>query len=417
MNLIQYILRTSFIVVPATAVIGFFVCYLNGITGMVFWLNMVCITLLGGLVGVLSSIMNHGRFIKPIEHINRFMENLAGGDLTQRLDEKQLGLLATIAASVNHAVDSWAKVIKKVQESSKNMAQFSGDLAMGAEQTNHATEHITTIISEIARGADNQLQGVAGASEVIVQMSSSLSQVAVSAENVTASINETLNKANGGTDSIQLAGRQMESINENVIELARVVRELGERSKEIGKIVEVITGIAAQTNLLALNAAIEAARAGEQGKGFAVVANEVRKLAEQSGDATQQIIGIIGHIQTETRQVVERMESVNDEVTDGIQAMSGAGESFLQIQQAVNSVFEQVEDVSGEIGQMTAGTNVAVHSMKTITNVAAEAAASTQSVLGATEQQASLIEEMHVFSAKLTTIADEMEEMTHIFKV
>lgn len=417
MQLFQYILRTSIIVIPATFTIGFFVCIMNGIEGKSFVINLICITLMGGVVGVISAFINHRRFIKPIEKINTFFEKLADGDMRDRLEPENLGFLASVAISVNYAVDSWSNVLNKVQESSKNMTDFSINLAHGTAQTNQATEHISTVIEGISRGADNQVRGVSETSDVIHQMSESLAQVSTNAVTVVSSINKSMEKADAGTSSIESAGRQMESIYSNVNELARVVRGLGERSKEIGKIVEVITGISAQTNLLALNAAIEAARAGEQGKGFAVVANEVRKLAEQSGDATQQITGIISHIQTETRQVVDTMESVNAEVSDGINVMSGAGESFTQIQESVNSVFEQVAQVSAAIEQMTSGTNSAVKSMDMITNAAAESAASTQSVLAATEEQAISIQEISTFAETLAKLAKEMQEMTHTFKV
>jgi len=417
MQLFQYILRTSVIVIPATSTIGFFVCFFNGIEGISFVINLICITLMGGVVGVISAFINHGRFIKPIERINIFFKKLADGDMRDRLEPEKLGFLASVAISVNYAVDSWSAVLNKVQESSKNMTDFSVNLALGTAQTNQATEHISMVIEGISRGADNQVRGVSETSDVIHQMSESLAQVSTNAVTVVSSINNSMEKANAGTNSIELAGRQMESIYANVNELARVVRGLGERSNEIGKIVGVITGISAQTNLLALNAAIEAARAGEQGKGFAVVANEVRKLAEQSGQATQQISGIITHIQTETRQVVDTMESVNDEVSDGINVMSGAGESFTQIQESVNSVFEQVAQVSVAIDQMTSGTNSAVKSMDIITNAAAESAASTQSVLAATEEQAISIQEISTFADTLAKLARDMQEMTHTFKV
>ncbi|WP_429874666.1 methyl-accepting chemotaxis protein [Fictibacillus sp. NRS-1165] len=125
---------------------------------------------------------------------------------------------------------------------------------------------------------------------------------------------------------------------------------------EIGHIVEVIEGISEQTNPLALNTAIEAARAGEHGKGFAVVASEVRKLAEQSGEATRQISDIIFHIQNETVQVVQKMELVNAEVREGIGVMNEAGASFKQIQHSIQSVTEHIRRVSDAMHGVSAGT-------------------------------------------------------------
>lgn len=417
MSLANYIIRTSILVIPLTALIGLFVNLYNDLDGVRFWMNIAFTTVFGFIVGVLSSILNHTRFIKPIGTINKFLETLANGDMKNRLDEGELGELKLVAPSINHAVDSWGNVLINVQKASNEITDYSVQLTQGADQTTKATEHISNTIEEVAQGAESQVQGVNQTSDVIHQMSASLSQVASSSVAVTDSISESLAKANLGTKSIQLAGEQMQSIHSNVNELARVVKGLGERSNEIGNIVDVITGIAAQTNLLALNAAIEAARAGEQGKGFAVVANEVRMLAEQSGNATQQISGIISHIQKETHQVVETMAAVNREVTEGIEVMSGAGDSFTQIQLSIHSVSDQIEQVSAAIQEMNTGTKLAVSAMDNISQVASESAAATQSVLAATEQQVASMQEFSAFSSSLTKLAGEMKSLIHTFKI
>ncbi|RFU67157.1 methyl-accepting chemotaxis protein [Bacillus sp. V59.32b] len=417
MSLLKYIIRTSVVVIPATALIGLFINLFNDIQGWHFWVNILSTTIMGAVVGVLSSVLNHKRFIKPIESINEYLETIADGNMQKRLSDENLGELKSVATSVNRAVEAWSHVLRNVQKASNEINEYSAQLSQGAEQTTKATDHISNTIEEMAQGAESQVQGVGQASDVIYQMSAGLSQVATSAVTVTDSINESLEKANTGTNSIQLAGRQMNSIHTNVNELSRVVKGLGERSDEIGKIVDVITQIAAQTNLLALNAAIEAARAGEQGKGFAVVANEVRTLAEQSGNATQQIGEIITQIQNDTQQVVETMESVNSGVTEGIGVMSGAGDSFTQIQLSINSVSSQIEQVSAAIQEMAAGTKLAVGSMDNISNVAAESASATQSVLAATEQQVASMEEMSAFSKSLAKLAGEMKSTIHTFKI
>ena len=139
-------------------------------------------------------------------------------------------------------------------------------------------------------------------------MSAGIQQVAVNANAVSGMADKTTNAASQGDKAVDAAINQMKNIERSVSSSAQVVAKLGERSKEIGQIVDAISGIAGQTNLLALNAAIEAARAGEQGRGFAVVAEEVRKLAEQSQEAAKQIANLISEIQTETDSAVVAMD-------------------------------------------------------------------------------------------------------------
>lgn len=280
-----------------------------------------------------------------------------------------------------------------------------------------ATNHIAEVIEAVAAGADNQVKGVGTASNVIMQMSETLTQVAANSEHVTDQINDSLEKAIHGDASISTAGRQMNSIHVNVQDLSRVVKGLGQRSQEIGKIIEVISGIAAQTNLLALNVAIEAARAGEQGKGFAVVANEVRNLAEKSAESTLQISQLISKIQEETHQVVQTMDTVNHEVTEGMEVMKGAGDSFKQIRQSVSMVTNQMHEVASAIQQMSAGSQQMVQSMDEITHVANESAMATQSVLASTEEQVASMEEISLSADRLTGMAEDLKGLISRFKV
>ncbi|PLS15941.1 methyl-accepting chemotaxis protein [Bacillus sp. M6-12] len=417
MSRLSYMVRTLAVVIPATFLIGLGVSFGNGLTGMSFWITIISVVTLGAIVGILSSVLNHKKFIAPIAKINTYLEELSKGDLTNRLNESELGQLSSVAVSLHKTVDSWSKVLTQVREAAKDVSVYSLQLEQGATQTTQATDHISEIIEDVAEGAEKQVQGMREASQVIIEMSAGLAEVAERSNLVSNNTNGSLEKANSGTDSIKTAGEQMNSIHSNVTELSRVVKGLGERSQEIGNIIEVINGIAAQTNLLALNAAIEAARAGEQGKGFAVVANEVRKLAEQSATATQQISQLISKIQEETQEVVGTMQAVNNEVEDGIKIMDDAGSSFTEIYQSVNGVTEQIEQVSASIQSMSAGTQQVVHSINEISKVANESASSTQGVLAATEQQVASMQEIAASANSLTKMADDLQTAIASFKI
>lgn len=185
--------------------------------------------------------------------------------------------------------------------------------------------------------------------------------------------------------------RKIEQIREVSVQTGEAVTHLGEQSKEIGQIVDVIKGIADQTNLLALNAAIEAARAGEQGRGFAVVAEEVRKLAEQSSISAAQIATLIGNIQRETERAVEVMEKGKLEVAAGLEAVNLAGNSFRTIVVEVNTVVEQIKQVTVATQQMAIGSSQVVKSVESIGVISEQTAASTQEVSAASEEQAAMM--------------------------
>ena len=202
----------------------------------------------------------------------------------------------------------------------------------------------------------------------------------------------------------------MAQIEKTVDDSAQLVGKLGERSSEIGKIVDTISGIAGQTNLLALNAAVEAARAGEQGRGFAVVAEEVRKLAEQSQDAAKQIAGLINEIQVDTGKAVNAMKEGTREVKAGSEAVQDTGRTFDDIVNLVGQVSEQVNDISAAIEQMAASSQNIVTSVKHIDKISKEASAHTQTVSAATEEQLASMEEIASSSQALANLAQNLQQ-------
>jgi len=210
---------------------------------------------------------------------------------------------------------------------------------------------------------------------------------------------------------------KMNDIHDKVESSANVVNTLGERSKEIGQIVSIITEISNQTNLLALNAAIEAARAGEHGRGFAVVADEVRKLAEQSGKAAEKIRSLIIEIQTETQKAVIAMNEGSIAVAEGIEQVRQTGESFQSITKMIEDMSAQSQEVSAVVKQVNANTQRMVEMAETITFISEQSASNTQSMAAASEEQLASMEEISSSSTSLARMAEDLQVIVNKFKV
>ena len=177
-------------------------------------------------------------------------------------------------------------------------------MASTSEESGSATGEIANAVGGIAQGAERQVNAVEDARRAAEEVGRAVSEAAESASATAEVAHQAREVAQEGVGAAEKANEAMRSVRDSSAAVSGTIRELAEKSEQIGTIVQTITGIAEQTNLLALNAAIEAARAGEQGRGFAVVAEEVRKLAEDSQHAAQEISDLIGAIQTETNRAV-----------------------------------------------------------------------------------------------------------------
>lgn len=381
----------------------------------------IWVTIMAVIIAVLSMVFGVliARMIaSPLQAAAGRLNKIADGDLTvekvrvDRHDEVgQLGL------ALNKILDNLGRLLKHVSNSAQQVAASSEELTASSEQSATATTQVAEAISAVAQGAESQVKAVDAASEVVEQMSAGIRQIASNAGVVMKVTDKTVAAAQTGSQAVNTAVKQMTTLEQTVISSAAVVSKLGDRSKEIGQIVETISGIAGQTNLLALNAAIEAARAGEQGRGFAVVAEEVRKLAEQSQDAAKQIAELIHEIQGDTENAVVAMKNGTAEVKVGAQVVDNAGQSFKEIAQLIDQVSSQIKEISAAIQEMASGSQQIVYSVKEIDRVSKTTAEQTETVSAATQEQSASMEQIAASSQSLSQMAQELQLTVQQFKI
>jgi methyl-accepting chemotaxis protein len=357
------------------------------------------------------------RITKPVERLAGQVSMVAGGDLTVKAEVNGKDEIAALATGFNTMVHNLNDLIRRVQTSAEQVAASSEELTATSEQSAQAANQVATSIAEVAAGATEQMGAADETSAVMEQMSAGIQQVAANANQVAAQSALTADKAQNGGKAVEKAVSQMSQIESAVNTSAQVVAKLGDRSKEIGQIVDTISGIAGQTNLLALNAAIEAARAGEQGRGFAVVAEEVRKLAEQSQEAAKKIAELIGEIQTDTEKAVVAMQDGTREVETGADVVKAAGGAFGEIAELVQQVSGQVKEISAAIQQLAAGSRQIAGAVRTIDNRSKKTADQSQSVSAATEEQLASMEEIAASSQALAQLAQDLQAVVSQFRI
>jgi methyl-accepting chemotaxis protein len=358
------------------------------------------------------------KIITPLALIGEKVGIIAEGNFQVSIDDgkkfdQEIQVLVDAFNSMKNNVKA---MIGTIHQTAEQVASASEELTANAEQSAMAANQVSSSMTEVAQGADQQGTIVKAAATVVEQMSASIRQVMANAETVSMQSAKAAQTAQAGGKSVAGAVRKMAEIEQTVNASAQVVAKLGERSQEIGQIVETIAGIAGQTNLLALNAAIEAARAGEQGRGFSVVAEEVRKLAEQSQEAAKQIAHLIGEIQGETDNAVSAMDAGSREVKAGTEVVNEAGNAFQAIIELVSRLAEQVAGISAAIRQLAGGSEQIVASVQEIDRLTKTAAGETQTVSAATQEQSAAMEEIAASSQSLASLAQDLQDAVGKFR-
>lgn len=379
---------------------------------------LLAAVLLAGIVSVLMWALTLRILKRPLGRVILASNRVAGGNLDVDLsvDMARKDEMGELSASFMDMVTHLRMLIGKVSDTARQVAASAEQLTASSEETSKAGEHIVSAVQEIAAGSELQLGSVVTGQEVIQEVSDTIEKVTLSSENVSRVAAETAELATEGNHAVQTSVQQMQAISDTMSNLDGVVRGLGERSHDIGRIVEVIMAIAEQTNLLALNAAIESARAGEHGRGFAVVAGEVRKLAEQSSQSAQRIGEYIRLIQDDIQRAVESMQTGTSEVAAGIDVVGAVGTSFERIRTSVDAVASQIRAVSMDTQRIAQGTAL-TDAVNQIASLARANADGTQNAIAASEEQVATMGEITASATALTKMAEELVESVSHFEM
>lgn len=377
------------------------------------------VTGLSVVLALILALLISGRIIKPLRDVNTQLKEIADGDadLTRKLNVRSKDEIGELAFNFNKMTENLGSMIEQVKLSANSLANSSTNLTSDSGVTAGATERISDIIGEVALGTAKQMNDLQTNTISFSEISIGIGQIASSVQDISEASHRSASFAIAGDESLQAAGQQVESINRSIHSLSQQVQGFVNRSQEIGSAVGVIKGIASQTNMLALNATIEAARAGEQGRGFAVVADQVRKLAEQSTESANQIAEMASGIQSEADNAMKVMMSSMSEVRGGTEIIQQAGRSFSEIRLSIDSLAEQVQEVSGAVEEITAATDEIVESLRSVTTIAETTAASTQHVSAASQEQRASVEQIASSASELNLMAHGLQGLVARFNV
>jgi len=296
--------------------------------------------------------------VPPLQAATAALEQVAKKNLTVAVGVHSEDEIGRLSVALNATVESMRSVLQSVARGAETLSAAATELSMRSTQTSGNTQKQTSKINQIAAAAQ--------------EMTATIGEISRNAEVASGASRVSAETARQGGSVMQSAAATMQEIADSTGSVEQKMASLARRSEEIGKVVSVIQEISEQTNLLALNAAIEAARAGEHGRGFAVVAGEVRRLAERTKGATEEIGGTIGSIQGETRETLEVMSQSRGKVETGLSETARARESLQAIIGSSNEVETQIHLIATASIQQTAASHEISESTSHISSLAAE---------------------------------------------
>lgn len=328
--------------------------------------------------------------VNPLSRFTSGVRQASEYDLTVSIEDKGT------SGEIKELIDGFNRLMKNIRESIKGVHGLSASVFERSQEFNSLSSKITNDMGKQAYGTGRSLVAVQ-------EMSATITDIAKNTESAASSANEANASAEKGLAVVNNTTGSMREIASSLDTALTGVSELSEDSKKISEITQIINEIADQTNLLALNAAIEAARAGEQGRGFAVVADEVRKLAERTGSATQDISDMIRRIQARIEHNVKEMNECGRKSEDGVRNAAEAGEALQQINEAIGKVNDMTNRIVAAIEEQSAASNEVAEGISNINIISEE-----------TNRSAA---ELAKHAQELLHLAESLRKQVSIFKV
>ncbi len=356
-------------------------------------------------VGIAIALLISRAILLPVRNCVDLLRDISEGegDLTKRLPVESTDEVGQLAQYFNTFVEKLQRIIGEIAGNAQTVASSATELSAVSKQTTQSAQSLSSKTSTVAAAAEEMSANITSVAVGMEQATTNLASVSAATEEMTSTIGEiagNTERARGTTDS---AARQVDNF-------AGVLRELGVSAQEIGKVTDTISAISSQTNLLALNATIEAARAGEAGRGFAVVANEIKELAQQTTNATENIRESISRIQGVTSETVT-------EIADITTVIAQMNEIVTTIAASVEEQSVTTRDIAENVGQASAGIGEINENVGTSSTMTREISAEIQKVRNASVEMTTSSQTVQESATELSNLAEHLRELVGRFKI
>lgn len=369
------------------------------------------------IIAVAAGYMISQSIVIFIDKMRKIMKEAETGDLNVRVEVKTGDELGELGESFNHMVDNIKELVKETQSTIDNVLNASSILKRNTGHSIETFNQLTLSIENIAEGSNSQAEDTQNGAAMMETLSESIRAVMQDTKEVYVQSEGTRNKIEEASDNMERLNRAMDSTTAISAEISEKIISLNELTRTIGEVMKLLDDISEQTNLLALNASIEAARAGEVGRGFAVVANEVRNLAEQSKNSTNNVRSTLNEIELAASQAVELVKQSGEFFVAQEQAAEETKKSLSEMIEELMMINKGINQVSERSNSMDELKNHVGEKIENITTVTEENAAAAQELNALGEEQKAVMEQLSHLADELNTQLEGLSGTINQFKI
>lgn len=378
--------------------------------------TLIAVAICAVIAIVVGSVLASG-ISKAIRKVNRVLKKTSDGDLTGQISMKRKDEFNVLSSSITNMIGSMKDLILKMTNVSGHVSDSAVQVGTNSEVLLEVTKDITEAVDYINSGISQQAQDTESCLEQMNGLAERINVVHENTDEISEIAQEAQEAIENGMVIVANLGEKVQGTTEVTETIIREIRELSKESIAINSIIGTINEIAEQTNLLSLNASIEAARAGEAGRGFAVVSEEIRKLAEQSGNAGNQIGEIINHIQERLAATIETAGLAGESVAFQTEALNNTVDVFKNISQQVSKLAEDVEKITQSVGGIEQAKEDTMNAIESISTTSNQTESASEELACSTEKQLQAVEVLNDAVKQLQMDAEDLDTSVSIFKV
>lgn len=413
----KYIGQTLVTVVPMVSAVGVAITYLMRLDWTKSVTLFLCFLLAGIIIGIIASLKNYRRFLKPIYVMEQGIIQVAQGDLTQRIIVSKNNDVAELGHAFNLMMENFSGIIHKIREMANSWVISSEELSASSEEVTATNSNVAGHTSQMASEARNQARTLQQMKKMVIELANAAQMIAERALSVSLEAVNSEKHSKEGLTKLSIILATMEETNNSVNKSVQTIEDLANQSNRIGSITETISQVAQQTNLLALNAAIEAARAGDHGKGFAVVADEIRKLAENVASSTREVTEITTLIQHSINYAVQGMMQTDSKVKESVVSIHEAQEALTVIAHATKTVSVDISDIAASSEQMFGSMDEMKLYVNTVIQVSEQAAVTAENIEESATEVSATMQVVATAAQSLAQNANQLQKEVERFKV